>query len=287
MELLRGEDLANYGTRVGPLGPAQVLDIFRQLCHGLGAAHAAGLVHRDLKPENVFLAASRHVGVPYTVKLLDFGIAKVVQETRRNVTEAVGTPMWMSPEQTEAGHSITPAADVWGLGLIAFRLRAGADTAHPVACVFFRAQRARGQGAGLLAGTGADIDDQVRAHHARIQQRMAFARPGFTRHAQQPAIGGALVFHGHVVGHAAAGLAQFEREFLGDEHAIALGAPVVLDETHLAFAGHHALPVFLIGLGRAGHHQQQRQDQTLMHKQLFSRWVGPIHFVQQNMRAPP
>jgi serine/threonine protein kinase len=125
MELLRGEDLESFATRIGPLSPIQTLEIFRQLCHGLSAAHASGLVHRDLKPENVFLATARHVGVPFTVKLLDFGIAKMVQETKHDVTDAVGTPTWMSPEQTESGRSITPASDVWALGLIAFRLLTG------------------------------------------------------------------------------------------------------------------------------------------------------------------
>ncbi|HVW29389.1 MAG TPA: serine/threonine-protein kinase [Polyangiaceae bacterium] len=125
MELLRGEDLDSFAERVGSIAPAQVLEIFRQLCHGLAAAHATGLVHRDLKPENVFLATARRVGVPFTVKILDFGIAKIVHETKRDVTDAVGTPTWMAPEQTEAGKAITPASDVWALGLIAFRLLTG------------------------------------------------------------------------------------------------------------------------------------------------------------------
>ncbi|HEX7671020.1 MAG TPA: serine/threonine-protein kinase, partial [Polyangiaceae bacterium] len=125
MELLRGEDLESYAVRLGPLPGSQVLEIFRQLCHGLAAAHVSGLVHRDLKPENVFLATARRVGVPFTVKILDFGIAKVVRETTHEVTDAVGTPTWMAPEQTESGRTITPASDVWALGLIAFRLLAG------------------------------------------------------------------------------------------------------------------------------------------------------------------
>jgi serine/threonine-protein kinase len=125
MELLRGEDLDSFAERLGPLPVTQVLEIFRQLCHGLAAAHVTGLVHRDLKPENVFLATARRVGVPFTVKILDFGIAKIVHETKRDVTDAVGTPTWMAPEQTEAGKAITPATDVWALGLIAFRLLTG------------------------------------------------------------------------------------------------------------------------------------------------------------------
>ncbi|MBM4363132.1 MAG: serine/threonine protein kinase, partial [Deltaproteobacteria bacterium] len=122
MELLRGEDLGTHIERRGPLPLPDALEVLRQLCHGLSAAHATGLVHRDLKPENVYLAASRHVGVPFTVKLLDFGIAKVVRETRHDVTDAVGTPTWMAPEQTEAGRPISPATDVWALGLIAYAL---------------------------------------------------------------------------------------------------------------------------------------------------------------------
>jgi len=125
MELLRGEDLESFVERLGTLAPAEVLEIFRQLCHGLAAAHAVGLVHRDLKPENVFLATARRVGVPFTVKLLDFGIAKLVEETKIDATDAVGTPTYMAPEQTEAGRSITSASDVWALGLIAFRLLTG------------------------------------------------------------------------------------------------------------------------------------------------------------------
>jgi serine/threonine protein kinase len=130
MELLRGEDLDSFNERLGPLPWTQVLEIFRQLCHGLAAAHVTGLVHRDLKPENVFLATARRVGVPFTVKILDFGIAKIVHETKRDVTDAVGTPTWMAPEQTEAGKAITPATDVWALGLIAFRLLTGVPYWH-------------------------------------------------------------------------------------------------------------------------------------------------------------
>lgn len=54
MELLEGETLAERITRGGPMRPVEVLEVMRQLCHGLGAAHATGLVHRDIKPENVF-----------------------------------------------------------------------------------------------------------------------------------------------------------------------------------------------------------------------------------------
>jgi formylglycine-generating enzyme required for sulfatase activity/serine/threonine protein kinase len=125
MELLQGEELAAYVARRGPLPAAEVLEIFAQLTHALGAAHRAGIVHRDLKPENVFLATSRRSGAAFTVKILDFGIAKMTAEAQTSATAALGTPLWMAPEQAESRGTITPAADVWALGLIAFRLLAG------------------------------------------------------------------------------------------------------------------------------------------------------------------
>ena len=144
MELLEGEDLAVLAARRGPLPPAEVHEIISQLCHGLGAAHAAGVVHRDLKPENVFLADARREGVPFTLKVLDLGIAKVVAEAQVTMTAAVGTPLWMAPEQTLAGAEITPTTDVWALGLIVFRLLTGfpywvgANTESPSAITLLR-----------------------------------------------------------------------------------------------------------------------------------------------------
>ncbi len=124
MELLEGEHLGAAIDRRGPFSPPEVAEIFDQLCHAVGAAHAAGIVHRDLKPENVFLARSRRAGVTFTVKVLDFGIAKLLAEGGARSTAAMGSPMWLAPEQTERG-VITPGADVWALGLIAFFLVTG------------------------------------------------------------------------------------------------------------------------------------------------------------------
>jgi len=125
MELLQGDDLASVLQRRGTIPAHEAHEVFAQLCHALGAAHAVGLVHRDLKPENVFLAAPRRAGIPFTVKVLDFGIAKLVQEAQNNSTQAMGSPLWMSPEQTEAGARIRPATDVWALGLVAYRMLTG------------------------------------------------------------------------------------------------------------------------------------------------------------------
>jgi serine/threonine protein kinase len=121
MELLDGADLGALLRHQGPLSPGQLHEVMGQLCHGLAAAHRAGVVHRDLKPANVFIARSRRAGVPFTVKILDFGIAKVVQESGSGSsdTDTVGSPLWMAPEQLNAQRP-TPATDVWALGLLAF-----------------------------------------------------------------------------------------------------------------------------------------------------------------------
>ncbi|MBL8721552.1 MAG: protein kinase [Myxococcales bacterium] len=124
MELLKGMPLDAYLHQRGPRSPGEVRFLFEQLCHALGAAHAQGIVHRDLKPANVFLSVSRMVGLSYVVKVLDFGIAKVLAEAKTTRTAAVGTPLYMAPEQYEAG-KVTPATDVWALGLIAFELLTG------------------------------------------------------------------------------------------------------------------------------------------------------------------
>ncbi len=120
MELLKGETLAMFLARRGALALWELRDIFSQLCHALSAAHGVGVVHRDLKPENIFLGVARREGVSFTVKVLDFGIAKLIAEANYTHTAAIGTPLWMAPEQTEVGASVRPATDVWALGLLAF-----------------------------------------------------------------------------------------------------------------------------------------------------------------------
>jgi serine/threonine protein kinase len=128
MELLEGQDLSAYTQERRRLPPAEVLEIFSQLCHALGEAHRQGIVHRDLKPENVFLANARRRGVPFMVKVLDFGIARILAEAQTissATTTGLGTPMWMAPEQTVPGGPIAPSTDVWPLGLLAFRMLTG------------------------------------------------------------------------------------------------------------------------------------------------------------------
>jgi serine/threonine protein kinase len=121
MELLRGETLEQRVKEHGPLSASDLLELATQLRHVLSRAHAAGIVHRDLKPENLFIRQARRVGIPFTLKVLDFGIAKWVQESRSATnSQVLGSPLWMAPEQWKPKAPITAATDVWALGLVMF-----------------------------------------------------------------------------------------------------------------------------------------------------------------------
>ncbi len=134
MELLEGESLFDRLRRSGPLMPEEAIRILVQMCRGLEAAHARGVVHRDLKPENIFLTA-KPAGL---VKILDFGIAKLTDPQYVSDTQVgmvVGTPEYLSPEQA-MGTAVDGRADVYAVGLIGWRMLAGH---HP-----FKADDARG-----------------------------------------------------------------------------------------------------------------------------------------------
>ncbi len=125
MELLTGESLFDRLRREGSLPPEEAVPILWQVCAGLEAAHALGVVHRDLKPENVFLARSG-TGREVT-KILDFGIAKIADPSSVSATQSgivVGTPEYLSPEQA-MGTEVDARADLYAVGLIAWRTLAG------------------------------------------------------------------------------------------------------------------------------------------------------------------
>ncbi|MFT3771884.1 MAG: protein kinase [Minicystis sp.] len=128
MELLEGEDLQARLGRVVRMPPAAVASILTQAAKALGAAHGAGIVHRDIKPANIFLA--RHDGEEI-VKVLDFGVAALASgfaSTDVHVTRAggvVGTPHYMAPEQVRGSKGVDYRADLWSLGVVAYRAVTG------------------------------------------------------------------------------------------------------------------------------------------------------------------
>ncbi|HYU14998.1 MAG TPA: serine/threonine-protein kinase [Candidatus Acidoferrum sp.] len=129
-ELLEGEDLQQRLQRAGDMSAAEAVPIVRQICRALSAAHACGVVHRDLKPSNVFLCRSESRDL--TVKILDFGVAKLTGDRELTSTGAVvGTPAYMSPEQAEQAAEAGPLADVYAAGAVLYRMLTGqAPYAH-------------------------------------------------------------------------------------------------------------------------------------------------------------
>ncbi len=126
MELLEGESLRAHVDRRGALSAAETWDIVRQLGHALAAAHAGGVVHRDLKPENIFLTRLDAAERSSMVKLLDFGLAKTLQESDTSVTSSavMGSPLWMAPEQVRRDR-VRTSTDVWALGLLVYWMLTG------------------------------------------------------------------------------------------------------------------------------------------------------------------
>jgi len=140
MEYLEGSDLAGYSRVHGRMGTDELVNRFAGVADALDRMHAAGVIHRDLKPANLFVCDS---GV---IKVLDFGISRVVtEETRLTQTgSAVGTPAFMAPEQFE-GRDVTPAADIYALGSVLYACLTGetpvkgASQAELIANVLFQA----------------------------------------------------------------------------------------------------------------------------------------------------
>ncbi|MRG97374.1 protein kinase domain-containing protein [Polyangium spumosum] len=124
MDLLTGEELGSMLERRGALPPAEVVLYLGQAALALDKTHAANIVHRDLKPANLFVT-TRDDGSP-CVKILDYGVAKVMVETTfQRRTAIVGTPLYMAPEQVLGDGAIGPRADVYALGHLAFTLLSG------------------------------------------------------------------------------------------------------------------------------------------------------------------
>jgi serine/threonine protein kinase len=122
MEYIEGEPLSHTLAREGALSPVRVGEIIRQSADALSVAHQIGMLHRDLKPENIMLSQTR-AGLDQ-VKIVDFGIARVIGSDAQNVTStgiAVGTPDFMSPEQF-SGEKLDVRSDIYSLALVAFNL---------------------------------------------------------------------------------------------------------------------------------------------------------------------
>lgn len=135
MEYVEGETLYHLLRREGTVSPQRAATILSQVLAGVEAAHDEGILHRDLKPANIFLMQQKRKtgGEDGFVKVGDFGLAKIVNADRSEVTSAsgpesrgiIGTPEYMAPEQMQPGEPLDARADVYALGAIAYHLLGG------------------------------------------------------------------------------------------------------------------------------------------------------------------
>jgi tRNA A-37 threonylcarbamoyl transferase component Bud32 len=135
MDFLEGESLADRLARVARLPADAAGDIARQIAAGVAAAHGQGIVHRDLKPDNVFLVPDPERPGHERVKILDFGIAKLMlpstslgedlKNLRTSTGMLLGTPLYMAPEQCRGSGQVDHRADIYSVGCILFTLLTG------------------------------------------------------------------------------------------------------------------------------------------------------------------
>src|SRR4051812_1416685 len=153
MELLTGEDLSALLDREHRLPVATAVDYVLQACEAMAEAHVAGVIHRDLKPANLFVS-KRADGRPL-VKVLDFGISKLLSETTSlSLTSGVlGSPLYMSPEQLASSKDIDARTDVWSLGTILYELLTGSPA--------FQAEGLPQVCARIIAGTPDPIGNEL------------------------------------------------------------------------------------------------------------------------------
>ena len=120
MEFIDGQTLSTYlRDQKNPVSLQRVYEIIKQVCAALSQAHSLSIVHRDLKPDNIML--SRSAQGEEIVKVLDFGIAKIMGLETKDDNQIFGTPRYMSPEQC-AGESVDARSDIYALGIILYEL---------------------------------------------------------------------------------------------------------------------------------------------------------------------
>src|SRR5215475_13432239 len=117
MEFVDGEDLASLIRRIGRLPQDKAIEVARQICAGLAAAHERGVIHRDLKPANIMLDGAGKV------RINDFGLAGIAA-TIQGAEVRAGTPAYMAPEQL-AGSEVTVKSDIYSLGLVLYEILTG------------------------------------------------------------------------------------------------------------------------------------------------------------------
>ena len=167
MEYVDGEDLASLLRRIGRLPQDKALDIARQLCAGLAAAHAKGVLHRDMKPANIMLDGRGQVVIT------DFGLAGVAEQIPGTELRS-GTPAYMAPEQLE-GKEVSVRSDIYALGLVLYEVFTGkrAFTDKPATSLRNREERTPSRPSSVVK----DLDPAIERVILRCLETEPVARP--------------------------------------------------------------------------------------------------------------
>ncbi|HLL83336.1 MAG TPA: protein kinase, partial [Longimicrobium sp.] len=172
MELLRGENVAAYLAREGRPPLPLALRILRDAAEGIAVGHRGGLIHRDVKPANLFLTEAQGEQ-PFRVCVLDFGIARLTaDDDDGSMTRTRGaaplSPAYASPEQLRGDLTLTPATDVYALGVVGYQLLTGKKP--------FGAERHAGSAASLQPIR--ELNPQVSPELAAVIERAMLPEPG-------------------------------------------------------------------------------------------------------------
>ncbi len=128
MELVEGTSLRDLLNREGRIAAERSVTLMRGVCSGVGAAHRKGIIHRDLKPDNIIIVPPERAGDFETIKVIDFGIAKLREaDAGASLTQTgvlIGTPFYMSPEQC-LGDPLDERSDVYSIGAILYEMLGG------------------------------------------------------------------------------------------------------------------------------------------------------------------
>ena len=169
MEFIDGEDLASLLRRIGRLPADKAVEVARQLCAGLAAAHDAGVIHRDLKPHNVMIDGRGRA------RVTDFGVAALAREVRQDNVVA-GTPAFMAPEQLR-GADATVRSDIYSLGLVLYEIFTGKRAIQVSSLADAVLHHSSTSAIAPLSSVVSDVDPMVERVILRCLEKDPGARP--------------------------------------------------------------------------------------------------------------